>query len=124
MSRHELERHLRQCGCVLHHHGRDHDVWLNPSNLAQSPVPRHSQIKRGTVRGICRILAMDHAERMPLAGWHFDSGRLELNTLSRDDLVNPEIVFQRIHAGDVIVVGIAVAPHGTARRGPACPPPP
>ncbi|MGO8750874.1 MAG: type II toxin-antitoxin system HicA family toxin [Thermoguttaceae bacterium] len=52
-----IERHLRQYGCVLYQHGGNHDVWLNTSNLAQTPVPRHSRIKRGTVRCICRILA-------------------------------------------------------------------
>ena len=60
MSRRDLERHLRRCGCVLHHHGGNHDVWLNPHNLAQAPVPRHSRIKRGTARGICRILGIPH----------------------------------------------------------------
>jgi len=50
VSRRDLERHLRQCGCVPHHHGGNHDVWLSPSNLAQAPVPRHSHIKRGRVR--------------------------------------------------------------------------
>lgn len=58
MNRRELERHLRALGCTLHHHGGKHDVWLNPSNLAQAPVPRHSTIKQGTVRGICRILGI------------------------------------------------------------------
>jgi hypothetical protein len=58
MKRLQLERHLREHGCVLHHHGGKHDVWLNPANLAQAPVPRHRWIKRGTVRGICRILGI------------------------------------------------------------------
>ena len=58
MNRRQLERHLREQGCVLHHHGAKHDIWMNPSNLAQSPVPRHPRIKRGTVRGICRILGV------------------------------------------------------------------
>jgi len=43
---------------MLHHHGREHDIWVNPANLAQAPVPRHTRIKRGTVRGICRILGI------------------------------------------------------------------
>jgi hypothetical protein len=42
----------------LHHHGAKHDVWVNPNTLSQAPVPRHSQIKRGTARGICRILGI------------------------------------------------------------------
>ncbi|MGH7412002.1 MAG: type II toxin-antitoxin system HicA family toxin [Candidatus Methylomirabilis sp.] len=58
MKRRDFERHLRTHGCVLHHHGGRHDVWLNPANLAQAPVPRHHQIKRGTVFGICRILGI------------------------------------------------------------------
>jgi mRNA interferase HicA len=58
MNRRQLERHLRTHGCQLHHHGGKHDVWVNPSNLAQAPVPRHGRIKRGTVRGICRILGI------------------------------------------------------------------
>lgn len=58
MNRRKLERHLRAHGCQLHHHGVKHDVWGNPSNLAQAPVPRHGRIKRGTVRGICRILGI------------------------------------------------------------------
>jgi mRNA interferase HicA len=58
MNRRQLERQLREQGCVLNHHGAKHDVWVNPRNLAQAPVPRHSRIKRGTVRGICRILSI------------------------------------------------------------------
>jgi mRNA interferase HicA len=58
MDRRQREQHLRVHGCVLHHHGAKHDVWLNPINLARTSVPRHNQIKRGTVRGICRILGI------------------------------------------------------------------
>ncbi|MBI5366017.1 MAG: type II toxin-antitoxin system HicA family toxin [Planctomycetes bacterium] len=58
MRRRDLERHLRVHGCFLHHRGARHDVWANPLSLSQSPVPRHNQIKRGTARGICRILGI------------------------------------------------------------------
>ncbi len=58
MNRVELERHLRANGCYLHHHGSRHDVWVNPVNLAQSPVPRHRVLKKGTARGICRNLGI------------------------------------------------------------------
>jgi predicted RNA binding protein YcfA (HicA-like mRNA interferase family) len=58
VKRRDRERHLSACGCILHHHGGGHDVWLNPANQARSPVPRHREIKRGTVRGICRILGI------------------------------------------------------------------
>jgi hypothetical protein len=39
MNRRQLERHLREQGCVLHHHGGKHHVWINRVNLAQAPVP-------------------------------------------------------------------------------------
>jgi mRNA interferase HicA len=52
----DLEQHLRLHGCMLHHHGANHDVWLNPANMHRAPVPRHKEIKKGTARGICRML--------------------------------------------------------------------
>jgi hypothetical protein len=58
VNRRALERHLRQHGCILHHHGRRHDVWLNPQTQAQAPVPRHNTLKRGTARKVCRILGI------------------------------------------------------------------
>lgn len=58
MNRRQFERHLRGHGCQLHHHGGNHDVWINPANLAQAPVPRHTHLKRGTARGVCRILGI------------------------------------------------------------------
>ena len=46
MNRRQLEEYLRAHGCILHHHGAKHDVWINPTSLAKAPVPRHSQVKR------------------------------------------------------------------------------
>jgi hypothetical protein len=56
MNRRKFEAHLRANGCTLHHHGAKHDVWINPANGQTASVPRHRQIKKGTVRGICRAL--------------------------------------------------------------------
>ena len=58
MKRREVDRHLRSHGCFLHHHGAGHDIWMNPATQARAPVPRHAEIKAGTVRGICRILGV------------------------------------------------------------------
>jgi mRNA interferase HicA len=58
VNRRALERHLKANGCFFHHHGGRHDIWVNSQTLAQAPVPRHSPIKRGTVRGICRLLGI------------------------------------------------------------------
>jgi len=56
MNRRALEKHLRRHGCVFNHHGKKHDFWVNPAYVAIAPVPRHTYVKRGTVRSICRVL--------------------------------------------------------------------
>ena len=60
MNRRKLEQHLRNCGCILHHHGGLHDVWLNLRSQAQTSIPRHRELKRGTARGICSRLGVPH----------------------------------------------------------------
>jgi mRNA interferase HicA len=52
----ELERHLRQQGCVFLREGGAHSVWLNPQSSKITSVPRHREIKEGTVRVICKQL--------------------------------------------------------------------
>jgi predicted RNA binding protein YcfA (HicA-like mRNA interferase family) len=52
----DLERHLRQCGCVLYREGGAHSIWLNPNNRKIASVPRHREIKEGTMRAICKQL--------------------------------------------------------------------
>ena len=56
MKLRDLERHLRAQGCVFYREGGAHSVWLNPANRKIASVPRHREIKEGTVRGICRQL--------------------------------------------------------------------
>ena len=56
MKRRDLEQHLREQGCVLFREGGAHTVWLNPSNRKIASMPRHREIKPGTVSGICRQL--------------------------------------------------------------------
>ena len=48
MNRRELEEHLRAHGCVLHHHGAKHDIWISPISLAKA---------------LCRATARSSAER-------------------------------------------------------------
>jgi mRNA interferase HicA len=52
----ELERHLRRSGCVFHREGGAHTIWLNPASRKIASVPRHREIKEGTVRAICKQL--------------------------------------------------------------------
>jgi hypothetical protein len=58
MNRRALERHLRVHGCILHHHGGNHDVWINQFTSARASVPRHRGVRRGTARTICRQLGV------------------------------------------------------------------
>jgi predicted RNA binding protein YcfA (HicA-like mRNA interferase family) len=52
----DLERHLRQTGCVFYREGGAHTIWLNPARRKIASIPRHREIKEGTVRAICRQL--------------------------------------------------------------------
>lgn len=56
MKRLDFERHLREHGCTLWREGGAHAVWWNPANRQMAPVPRHREIKPGTVRMICKEL--------------------------------------------------------------------
>jgi mRNA interferase HicA len=52
----DLERHLRARGCVFFREGGAHTVWLNPAHRKIASVPRHREIKEGTVHAICKQL--------------------------------------------------------------------
>jgi mRNA interferase HicA len=52
----ELERHLRHQDCVLYREGGAHSIWFNPTLHKIASVPRHREIKEGTVRAICKQL--------------------------------------------------------------------
>lgn len=45
MKRSSFLRELTNAGCVLHRHGKKHDLYLNPVTGQKSPVPRHTEIK-------------------------------------------------------------------------------
>ena len=44
MKRQAFIRELEQAGCELVRHGSRHDVYRNPANGQQAPVPRHREI--------------------------------------------------------------------------------
>jgi HicA toxin of bacterial toxin-antitoxin, len=58
MNRRALERYLRAHGCIFHHSGGRHDIWINAATLASAPIPRHNELKRNTARSICRMLGV------------------------------------------------------------------
>src|SRR5882724_1170899 len=54
-------------------------------------------------------------ERVPFAGRDLDLGVLEFRAaLAADDLIDSEVIFERVHPRDVVVVGILVAPDDAA----------
>ena len=66
MQRRDPEKHLRTHGCHLDHHGGRHDVWRNPANGHQEPLPRHREINNFTAAAICRGLGIPKPEMKQL----------------------------------------------------------
>jgi predicted RNA binding protein YcfA (HicA-like mRNA interferase family) len=56
VKRLDVERHLRAHGCLFAREGGGHTLWKNPANGKVAPLPRHREIKEGTVRSLCRQL--------------------------------------------------------------------
>lgn len=58
MKRHDLERHLRIHRAELLREGARHSVWAigGADSDRIAAVPRHNEIKTGTVRGISKEL--------------------------------------------------------------------
>ena len=52
MKRGNFVRELVNAGCYLKRHGNKHDIYANPHNGKQAPVPRHSEIKETLVKKI------------------------------------------------------------------------
>jgi hypothetical protein len=44
MKRQAFVRELTAAGCMLHRHGKRHDIYRNPANVRQAPLPRHNEI--------------------------------------------------------------------------------
>jgi mRNA interferase HicA len=58
VKRRDLERHLRAHGVELLREGARHSVWAIGGAESEriAAVPRHREIKPGTVRAICKDL--------------------------------------------------------------------
>jgi len=54
----DFERHLTEQGCEMLREGARHSIWCNRAHDLRAPVPRHREIPAGTVRAICRQLAI------------------------------------------------------------------
>jgi mRNA interferase HicA len=58
MKRRDLEAHLAIYGCLLYRQGGAHSVFVDSSRTKTTAVPRHGEIKKGTVRQICKALGI------------------------------------------------------------------
>ena len=56
MKRRDFERHLRKHGCVFAKEGARHTAFINTANRKIAAVPRHTELKKGVVLGICKAL--------------------------------------------------------------------
>ena len=57
MKKSELEKRLKEAGCILSRHGKKHDKWTNLSTGAVEYVPRHaSEVATGTAQKILKKL--------------------------------------------------------------------
>jgi mRNA interferase HicA len=58
VKRRDLERYLRSQDAELLREGARHSVWAigGPDSERMAAVPRHREIKPGTVRAICKEL--------------------------------------------------------------------
>ena len=52
MKRQEFIREMEQAGCEFVRHGKRHDLYRNPVNGQQAPVPRHREI----AESLCAVI--------------------------------------------------------------------
>jgi mRNA interferase HicA len=62
MKRRDLIRILEAAGCVLHRHGKRHDIYRNPATNLQAPVPRHREVADSLCRIIRKQLGLPETE--------------------------------------------------------------
>ena len=58
MKRKEFLRYLISHNCHVIAEGGGHTAVMNFGNKRKSYIPRHAELKRGTVRAICRQLVI------------------------------------------------------------------
>ena len=59
MKRKSLISKLVKAGCYLKRHGSRHDIYANPLNGRQAPIPRHAEIKESLVKLVLKQLGIE-----------------------------------------------------------------
>ena len=62
MKREEFIRVLVGAGCYLKRHGSKHDIYANPRNGRQAPVPRQAELKESLCGLIRKQLGIDERQ--------------------------------------------------------------
>jgi mRNA interferase HicA len=62
LKRQAFIRELERAGCEFVRHGRKHDVYWNPANGRQAPVPRHREIADTLCEAIRKQLGLTDDE--------------------------------------------------------------
>jgi predicted RNA binding protein YcfA (HicA-like mRNA interferase family) len=58
MKRKDLIKLLTEEGCILKRSGGRHDIYFNPKNGMQQPVPRHTEINEVLAKHILKYLGI------------------------------------------------------------------
>jgi len=58
VKRKALIKDLVKSGCYLKRHGSKHDIYANPGNGRQAPIPRHPEVEDSLVRLIKKQLGI------------------------------------------------------------------
>jgi hypothetical protein len=82
----------------------------NFTRLAQRVVG-HIEVQLVIQETTNAVTTLHDPDSVPLAGRHFHICCPELRPLALDDLVDAEVVLQRVHACDIVVVRIPIVPH-------------
>jgi len=59
LKRSKLIKRLVKAGCYLKRHGSRHDIYMNPRNSRQAPIPRHNEIKESLANLILKQLGVE-----------------------------------------------------------------
>jgi len=58
VKRTQFLKELTAAGCELVRHGKKHDIYRNPRNGQQQPVPRHTELDNDLVAHIRKHLGL------------------------------------------------------------------
>jgi hypothetical protein len=58
LKRSALVKDLVKGGCYLKRHGSKHDIYANPRNGKQAPIPRHAEIRDSLAKLIKKQLSI------------------------------------------------------------------